>query len=418
MGELSGFKLIRASPGPVSLTGKALKLPKIDDSSPATCPDGLSRRSVAYDQETTPQPGDVGIYRLNQNASGALVSCRTTVTLANARIDAIIDTGAARTMLAFALYKKLEADLPSLRACKANLRGAGGELCNVQGEVELHFLLEGVPYIHNVIVSSMPCVEMLLGIDFLYRNGAIIDCQFGRLIIKHQNVVIRSYGLQAPFSVRTSQSYRLAPESELLLECHVDHFFRNKEGMFEVCAVLGEGIIILPGLVICDDKGAMRIPVKNTGQRFHEVMQDQTIGTFSLRDDGSLTVYSLVDGESVEGGKPGSTVSSGLIGSKLPDPYAIKGGVARESDAVEYSGGSRDVRTLCADCGATCYPVLEREHGNATPGVDTSSTAEVLVKSQRQLTKSVSLDCSSVHRKKLGIKNALTTLGSPSQKQI
>ena len=80
-----------------------------------------------------------------------------------------------------------------------------------------------------------------------------------------------------------------------------------------MCAVLGEGIIILPGLVICDDKGAMRIPVKNTGQRFYEVMQDQTIGTFSLRDDGSLTVYSLVDGESVEGGKPGSTVSTGLM---------------------------------------------------------------------------------------------------------
>ena len=86
------------------------------------------------------------------------------MTLADTEIDAIIDTGAARTMLTFALYKKLEADLPSLRACKANLRGAGGELCDVQGEVELHFLLEGVPYLHTVIVSIMSCVEMLLGI--------------------------------------------------------------------------------------------------------------------------------------------------------------------------------------------------------------------------------------------------------------
>ena len=107
-------------------------------------------------------------------------------------------------------------------------------------------------------------------------------------------------------------------------------------------------------------------------------------------------MYSLMDSESVEGGKPGSTVSAGLIGSKLPDPYAIKGGVASESDTGEYSGGSRGVRTLCADCEATCYPVLEREHGNVSPGVDSSSILVVLVRSQKQLTESVSLDCSSV----------------------
>ena len=54
--------------------------------------------------------------------------------LEDATIDVIHDTGAACTMLAFALYKKLESDLPSLRAYKANLRSAGVELCDVQGE--------------------------------------------------------------------------------------------------------------------------------------------------------------------------------------------------------------------------------------------------------------------------------------------
>ena len=83
----------------------------------------------------------------------------------------------------------------------------------------------------------MSCVKVLPDDDLLYRSGATVDCQYGILIMKHQNIVIRSDGLQTLFSVRTSQFYRLAPESELLLECHVDHFFRNKEGMFEMGAV-------------------------------------------------------------------------------------------------------------------------------------------------------------------------------------
>ena len=72
--------------------------------------------------------------------------------LADAKIDVINDTGAARTMLALTLYKKWENDLSSLRAYKANLRGAGVELYDVQGMEELHFHLKGVRVIHTVVV--------------------------------------------------------------------------------------------------------------------------------------------------------------------------------------------------------------------------------------------------------------------------
>ena len=171
-----------------------------------------------------------------------------------------------------------------LKPCTANLRGAGGEACNVQGVVELQFFLDGTPYFHPVIVSIMPCVEMLIGIDFLYRNGAIIDCQYGRLIIKHQNIIIRSYGLSTPFAVRVLRSCELAPENELLLECYTDHLYRNQDVMFEVCTMLGDGIALLPGLVKCDERGHLKLPVRNTGVHFHKVAVDQTIGTISLRN--------------------------------------------------------------------------------------------------------------------------------------
>ena len=95
-------------------------------------------------------------------------------------------------------------DLLSLQPCSANLRGAGGEPCDVKGEIELQFFLEDTPYNNTVIVSDMPCIEMLIGIDFVYRNGALIDCQFGRMIIKHQNITIRSYGSNTLFSVRVA----------------------------------------------------------------------------------------------------------------------------------------------------------------------------------------------------------------------
>ena len=104
-------------------------------------------KPLGFEQKLKTKLIEVKIYRLTQNMSGALFSCRTTVEIAEKK------------------------------------------------------------YFHNVIViivSEMPSVEILIGIDFLYRHGALIDSQFGRLIIQHQNILIRLYNLNTPFSVRVA----------------------------------------------------------------------------------------------------------------------------------------------------------------------------------------------------------------------
>ena len=321
---------------------------------------GGASRPVGPEKETTPQPKDTSEYSLSRNASGAMVCCQTTVVIANRKVDAIIDTGAARTMLSAAWYEGVAEHLPPLQPCSANLRGAAGEVCDVQGQVELQLFLEGVPYFHPVVVSIMPCVEMLIGIDFLYRHGAIIDCQFGRLIIKHQNITIRSYRLNTPLSVRVKENREIGPESEILLECYVNPGCRFQDGMFDVCTVLGEGITVLPGLVTCDEKGLLRLPVKNHGMYTHQIAEHQTIGTFTLFDEVEVAeVYAAGDSKSVSSLFEGDMVGEGLVWSKLPCLDSPRGDYASKSDsAVGKDVGSVGRHTYRGVNGTeACIPV-------------------------------------------------------------
>jgi len=370
---------VKAAHGYSLFNGTASTLLDHDRPARFTCENECGEPRVAFrkkkpdQKKITKPPDDISVYRLSQSASGALVSCRTTVVIAGKTVDAIIDTGAARTILAFSWYQEMASDMPPLKPCTANLRGAGGEACNVKGVMELQFFLEGMPYLHPVIVSIMPCVEMLIGIDFLYRNGAIIDCQYGRLIIKHQNIVIRSYGLSTPFSVRVLESCVLAPETQLLLGCYTDHLYRNQDVMFEVCTMLGDGIVILPGLVKCDERGHLKLPVGNIGQYSHEVAADQTIGTISLRSVEEDELYSFVDSGSEEVVRSGSMVREGLALSRLFAQADLK------DDKPAWTGGKggRVVSTSCviascADCGATCSSVRKSSSQVCQPaGVET-----------------------------------------------
>ena len=95
-----------------------------------TCPyrcggAGEAPRSSGPEQKITPTPEDVSVYRLTQNDAGALVSCRITVVIADIEVDAIVDTGAARTILSSLWYQEMLPHLPPLRPCTSSLQGAG-----------------------------------------------------------------------------------------------------------------------------------------------------------------------------------------------------------------------------------------------------------------------------------------------------
>ena len=47
-----------------------------------------------------------------------------------------------------------------------------------------------------------------------------------------------------------------------------------------MCAVLGDSIAILPGLVLCSENGDFSLPVQNTGETECIIGAGQIIGTF------------------------------------------------------------------------------------------------------------------------------------------
>jgi hypothetical protein len=68
-------------------------------------------------------------------------------------LDAIIDTGAVRTMLSYAVYEKFKRLLGVLDLTDVTLLSASGDICKVAGEVTLPFQLRGVSYTQKVLVA-------------------------------------------------------------------------------------------------------------------------------------------------------------------------------------------------------------------------------------------------------------------------
>ena len=60
---------------------------------------------------------------------------------------------------------------------------ANGSHLNVVGQITLAVLMEQFTCDHNFVVINNLTVDCLLGVDFLRKHEAILDCQNGRLML-------------------------------------------------------------------------------------------------------------------------------------------------------------------------------------------------------------------------------------------
>ena len=120
------------------------------------------------------QPTAVAL-ALQDKGTGGAAACRTTVFIGGQAVDAIVDTGAARTMLSRTAYEAVVAELGSLQPTTVRLKSANGQSCKLMGEVEATFHLQGQVYTQLFVVGEMGNIELLLSIDFIQCNGACID---------------------------------------------------------------------------------------------------------------------------------------------------------------------------------------------------------------------------------------------------
>ena len=109
-------------------------------------------------------------------------------------VTGLIDSGSDVSLIHSEVIRKL-GFLDALSKTSANLSGANGLPISVMGEFEMGFQLEGVYFRNKFLVVDKFSQGILLGKDFLFDKGAIVDFQKGEM--KIGNVVIPFAGTHA-----------------------------------------------------------------------------------------------------------------------------------------------------------------------------------------------------------------------------
>ena len=236
-------------------------------------------------EDSSSTPNDTVLYTLTRTGTKGAVACRTTAVVQGHALDAVIDTGAARTMVSKAVLDTLQVDMTQLKPTNVILRSASGDNCKVTGQIDLSFHLQGQPYKHNVFVSEMKHIDMLLGIDFLYTHGAKIDLEASILWLQNKPVDICSTRLAEPLPVRLGKTSYIRGGVGKILTCNVDMSVGNKPGLFETCLVTDSNIKLDECLVTVDSDGKIYLPIENHSTIACNLPEGQLIGCITMLQD-------------------------------------------------------------------------------------------------------------------------------------
>ena len=84
-----------------------------------------------------------------------------------------MDTGSELTLISQKTYENL-AYKPELKRTNITLQSANGSSIRVLGAIDLNFKISGLKLTHNFIVVSNLNRNIILGRDFLVKNGVRI----------------------------------------------------------------------------------------------------------------------------------------------------------------------------------------------------------------------------------------------------
>ena len=243
--------------GPMERGGKCLSLGKYVDSK-------LTQEGRAKALQETKKR----LYAaLRKSGKGRVSpSCRASIIVHGKVMDAIVDTGATRTMLNKEAWERLQCqDCCAYQPSDVKLRGASGSNLRVHGEFVMNFVLQNTQYHTDCVVGDLGDIDCLLGLDFLMAVGARID--LGDMTISISRTIARLRDHPGPeiYPVYAEKTTTCDGYAVTALECLIGATtsLSGEPLLFE--SMLEEDTAVtLPDVLVTPSHGAVGLRVDNT----------------------------------------------------------------------------------------------------------------------------------------------------------
>ena len=168
-----------------------------------------------------------GLNSPEDSDTGSAVVCRVTIEVGETCnvqcVDVCVDSGATLCLLSTEKYTVLQKTgwATALRPAKSRLQGASGACLAIAGITDLRFRLDGVLYNATVYVGKVIGVDLLLGVDWLRKEKAIIDFGDMSLSLPPHKVFLRTT------STMFSRTYAVTTPPEEKLDARYDDIIKG-----------------------------------------------------------------------------------------------------------------------------------------------------------------------------------------------
>eukprot|EP00731_Ephydatia_muelleri_P017894 Em0010g992a len=264
--------------------------------------EGHIRRNCSYGKETR---GVVSDREEERSDRTSLKVCGVNFTtlqvqgmLAGRPLGFLIDSGAAVSVVTYGVLPS------SIRAKISNVApiaiGANGSPLDVVGRVNIEITMDTFCTNHSFIVVQKLTVDCLLGMDFLAKHGAVIDCVKNSLSLTSGSAYLQLHETKKPVSdivavVSVSETVQISARSKGFVRGTVTHpgIKAGQEGLVEP-KYKGQGrLLVARSLNTVDPQNEVPIQVINTGHEPITLYSGMSIASFS----SSVEIMSVSDKE-------------------------------------------------------------------------------------------------------------------------
>jgi len=181
----------------------------------------------------------------------------------------LVDSGAQVTMMSKAIYDSLAPNYrPKLTPVSIPINAANGGQIKTYGEAKFRVTLAKNSFDVDIIIANMGGIPGVLGMDFLGRNDAILNCKYGLLDIGGQIVICDAKRLNESGQVIVECITSLPPGHVFYVDVSLQRWGKSTrmydilEPIAEVCNMEG---ILMPRSVISQDCNSCTLEIINIG---------------------------------------------------------------------------------------------------------------------------------------------------------